>query len=501
MEKRKSLLNVSISVSTKLFLMVFVIIVKRLLIDYCGNEMNGLNALYISIINFLSVVDLGVGSAISFCMYKPVVDGNTAQVSALYYLFRKAYLIIGSINFALGLAVMPFLPYLANDYSDININIYFTYFVMLISVVLVYLFSADISLINAYKNNYITTGINSLILFVQYMLQIVALVLTRSFVWYLAARIVATLLQWVLTRGVSCKKYPDVISNRQERIDGETKSRLVKSIKAMFMHKIGHALVNTVDSVVISAFVGVTALGGYSNYTMFTTSMVGVISLLFTSLTSVIGHLCVKQEPHEVERYCSSFHLMNFVVGTVFFLGYYAIADCLVALFFSAELVAERSVSAVITINGFIQFMRYGVMTFRDASGTFYNDRWKALFEGIANIILSVILVHFIGVVGVIAATVITNLFISHIVEPYVLYKHAFHVSVKKYYLKNYCLIAVFIGALCAMNTLLRDAAEPVSALLFNGTVSVCVSAVVCGVVLIFNLKTAKRMILFFKKQ
>ncbi len=481
--------------------MVFVILVKRLLIDYCGNEMNGLNALYISIINFLSVVDLGVGSAISFCMYKPVVEGNTAQVSALYYLFRKAYLIIGSINFALGLAIMPFLPYLAKDYSNLSVNIYFTYFVMLISVVLVYLFSADISLINAYKNNYITTGINSLILFVQYMLQIVALVLTRSFVWYLIARIVATLLQWILTRGVSCKKYPDIISNKKERIDGETKSRLVKSIKAMFMHKIGYALVNTVDSVVISAFVGVTALGGYSNYTMFTTTMVGVISLIFTSLTSVVGHLCVKEKPQDVERYCSSFHLMNFVVGTVFFLGYYSIADCLIALFFSSDLVAARSISAVITINGFIQFMRYGVLTFRDASGTFYNDRWKALFEGIANIILSVIFVQFIGVVGVIAATIITNLLISHVVEPYMLYKHAFKSSVKKYCVKNYCYIAVFVAAMWLMNSVLRDHSDPVGALFFNGALSLCFSAVACGIVILFNIKNAKRMIAFFKKQ
>ena len=35
-----------------------------------------LNALYLSIIGFLSVAELGVGSAITFCMYKPIVEGD-----------------------------------------------------------------------------------------------------------------------------------------------------------------------------------------------------------------------------------------------------------------------------------------------------------------------------------------------------------------------------------------------------------------------------------------
>ena len=85
LDKRKSLINVGVSISFKLILLVGSIIVRRFLIRYVGNEINGLNSLYLSIIGFLSVAELGVGGAITFCMYKPIVERNTAKIAALYH--------------------------------------------------------------------------------------------------------------------------------------------------------------------------------------------------------------------------------------------------------------------------------------------------------------------------------------------------------------------------------------------------------------------------------
>lgn len=185
MDKKKGLLNVIISIIFKVFLLVGAIVVRRFLIQYAGEDVNGLDSLYISIIGFLSVAELGVGSAITFCMYKPIVEEDNDKVSALYRLFVKLYLIIGAIIFVAGCLLLPFLKYLAGGYAEINQNLYLTFFLTLVSVVISYMFSAKTSLINAYKNNYITTSITSSGQLVQYGLQILVLVLTRSFIWYL----------------------------------------------------------------------------------------------------------------------------------------------------------------------------------------------------------------------------------------------------------------------------------------------------------------------------
>ena len=488
MDKKRGAKNVAVSIAFRILILVADVLVRRFLIQYIGNGFNGINSLYKSILNFLAVAELGVGSAITFCMYKPIVEGDTDKVSALYGLFTKLYLIIGGIIAVVGCAIMPALPYLAKDYQSVNVNLYLTFALMLLSVVMTYMFSSKISLINAYKNNYVTTTISSLGQLLQCGLQIIVLILTKSFVWYLVCRIVAVAIQWGVTELIARRKHSVIIKNKQ-RIDDVTKQEVTKNVKAMFMHKIGGVLVNTADSIIISAFIGIVILGKYSNYTTIMVAMTGVLTLCFSPLTSVIGHMFVEENIDTAKKYHSFFHTFNFVLGVVFFLGYYSVIDYLVVfLFGGSDLKMVRAVSFIITLNYFIQFLRQATMLFRDATGTFYNDRWKPLFEGVLNIGLSIGCVYLfnyiwgaeLAVVGVIFATIITNLTICHIVEPHVLFKYAFKSGTKNYYVKNYAYILVFTAALVAMHFCTVNLSSGVASLFANGFISIALSLPIC---------------------
>lgn len=481
MDKKKGFLNVIVSIFFQIVLLVASLFTKRFLIQYIGNEVNGLHSLYTSIIGFLAVAELGVGSAITFCMYKPIVEGENQKVSALYHLFTRLYLIIGAIILICGCILMPFLKYFAKDYAELDVNLYLTFGIMLASVVLTYTFSAKTSLINAYKNNFVTTSISSIGMLLRYGLQIVVLIYTRSFIWYLICAVIAVLAQWIATELIARLSYGAIMRDRQ-RVDDELKHEIVKSVKAMFMHKIGGVLVNTADSVIISAFIGLVILGKYSNYTTIMLAMIAVINLFFTPLTSVIGHLCVEESEEAVKKYYHFFHTFNFAIGAVFFLGYYAIIDNLVTICFDATgtgiLEMEKSVSFVITLNYFIQFMRQATLLFRDATGTFYNDRWKPIVEGVLNIVLSIAFVFWFGIIGVIAATILTNIFICHVVEPHVLHKYALHERTVKYYVKNYLYIVLFAGALVALHYCMMTIEGEWLELLVNGFISVGLSMI-----------------------
>lgn len=495
MDRRKSFLNVIVSVTLKVVTLVLALLTKRFLIQFCGNEVNGLNSLYLSVVGFLAVAELGVGSAITFCMYKPIVEGDTRKVSALYRLFRNLYWGIGAIVLCGGLILTPFLHLLARDYAQLRVDLYSTFLLMLLSVVITYLFGAKTALFNAYKNNYITTAITSGGIIVQQLLQIGVLMLTGSFAWYLICRIAAALGQWLITELIARRKYGHILRNRGQVLDKASKTELTAKIRAMFMHKTGHLLVTTLNSVIISAFLGVAVLGKFSNYSMIQDSLVSVLGLGFTSLTSVIGHLYAKADKRATERYAQGFHLVNFAVGALFFLGYYAVIDNLVALLFSEELVLPKTVSFVIAVNGFVQFMRQSTVVFRDATGTFYNDRWKPLIEGLVNVALSVVLVKWIGMVGVLGATIVTNLLICHVVEPYVLYKHALDCSPAGHYVRNYGMILLFGGALCLLDRVMIDGSTQWSELLLNGLISVGIALLTYAVVAVFHVDLLKKLL------
>lgn len=491
LDKKRGIANVSVSIAFKILILVADVLVRRYLIRYIGEEINGLNSLYKSILNFLAVAELGVGSAITFCMYKPIVEGDENKVAALYRLFTKLYIIIGAVIAVVGCAVMPALPYLAKDYQTVNVNLYLTFGLMLISVVLTYTFSSKTSLINAYKNNYITSIISSVGQLLQCGLQVIVLITTRSFVWYLVCRIIAVAVQWGATEIIAAVKHKKIMRNKQS-VDAETKKAVTKSVKAMFMHKIGSVLVNTADSIIISAFIGLVVLGRYTNYTTIMVAMTSVLGLCFTPLTSVIGHMFVQEDKSTALKYHSFFHTFNFILGAIFFLGYYAVIDNLVVILYGkAELELSRIIAFVITLNYFIQFMRQSTLLFRDATGTFYNDRWKPLVEGLINIGLSILFVKVFpeeyNVVGVIVATIITNLFICHIVEPHVLHKYALKTGTKNYYIKNYAYIIGFTAALGVLHFCRVDMASQWAELFANGFIAIAVAIVPCVIAALVN--------------
>lgn len=497
MDKKIGLLNVFISIVFKLVILVTSILVKRFVIRYLGDQINGLNSLYVSILDFLSVTELGVGTAITFCMFKPIVDRDTNKVSALYHLFTKLYFIIGFVILMGGVIIMPLLRYIAKDYQESSINLRLTFGLMLISVVLTYAFSSKMSLINAYKNNFISITITSVANIVRDGLQIIALLVTRSFIWFLICKIVVNIAQWIVTEIVVRIKYHSIISNKQ-KIDSELKKELIKNIKALFMHKIGAVLVNTTDSLVISAFIGITMLGKYSNYITIMVAMMSVIVLFFNPLTSVIGHMYVGESKEQVLKYFNFFHVLNFVLGIIFFGGYYAIIDDIITILFKDGLLFSRDITFVITLNYFVQFMEQAVRLFKDATGMFYYDRWKCVYEGILNIVLSILFVLIFpqdyAVLGVIVATIITNLLICHLVEPHVLYKYAFGTRTYMYYMRNYIYMLIFVVYLIIVEYVMVHCNNLWLDLILNGCIAVAL-AIVAVLLVIFSSRDFKKSV------
>ena len=490
MDKRKSFLNVSISIGSRVILLFAALFARRLLIRYIGNEVNGLNSLYNCIIGMLAVAELGVGSAIVFSMYRPIVAGDKRQVAALYCLYRKLYRVIAGVIFAGGILVMPFLPRLIGDYESVTVDVYSTFFIMLVSVVLTYLYGAKTSLIAAHKDNYITTGILTIARLIRYGLQIASILICRSFTVYLLCLIAETLIMWALTEAAVRRRHGGIIGMK-EAVDRETKSEIVRNVRAMFMHKIGNMLVNTIDSLIISGFIGVAVLGKYSNYTVIAGIITSIIVLFFTPLTSVVGHLCAGGDREKSRKYFEYFYCLNYILGVIFYMGYYAVIDDIVTICFGAGLEVSRAIAFIITVNEFTRFMRKTPLLFRDASGAFYYDRWKPIAEGLGNLALSLLFVQIFPreyrIVGVIAATIITTLLICDIVDPFVVFKHVFAASPAGFYIRNYCFTGLFVCALAAATFLRTEGRNPAAGFLINGFKSVIISACVIGTAAAFD--------------
>lgn len=442
MYKTKAYRNILTSVLYKVLILIVGLITRRYMVNILGDEITGIYSLFISILGFLAVAELGIGSAIVFSMYKPISDGDIDKVSALYHLYKKIYLIIFLVINLVGLIITPFLPVLASGFT-IGKEIYFTYILFLVSTSISYLYAYKSSFINAHMDNHITNSIRSIFQIVELVVQVFIIIWLESFIIFLAVHLISNISQWIATNYIFSKRYKHLTNNNKELSPLLTKEVKDKT-KAMFYHKVGGLLVNTMDSLIISAFIGVNVLGKYSNYVLIITSMIGILSLVFTSIVTVLGHAFAKFTKNILNTQFKKIYLVNFLMGMIFFLGFFSVSEELIKILFNDKVVLESELVIIMTLNYFIQFMRLTVLSFKDASGTFYQDRYKPIVEGVTNLFLSLLFVYFWGLPGVLIATIITNLMIAHTIEPFVLYKYGFEMNPKKYYIHHYLGMLLF---------------------------------------------------------
>ncbi len=477
MNKNKTFLNLTISFGTQAVYLVLAIIVRRFLIAETGNDINGMNQLFLSITSTISIVELGIGAGIIFCMFEPIAKAENDKISALYYLFKRVYLIIGILVAVIGLAIMPILPKLAGEFEVTN-EIYICYIVNLAATFLPYLFSYKQHLINAFKDGYVSSIITFIGMSVQYALQLMFLVMFQSFLLYLVAKVVGVLLQWIFSN-IFVKKYEYITGNKM-KLDPETATKTMKNIKAMFVHKVGDVLINTADSLVISACISVSVLGYYSNYLSLSSALYNLIVLFFAPLTSIIGNVYVTKPKSETKNYMDFFHTFNFIVGLVFYLGFYAVIDNTITMFYGDGLLLERVFVKFFTIKLFVHYLKQAVATFRDSTGSYRYDQWRPALQGFVNLALNLILVRFMGLLGIIVATIVTELLISSIVEPYILYKKMLDSSPKKYYIKNTVFISIFTCMIFLFDTAMPFSFEnEFLTILVKGFISIGISATI----------------------
>ena len=150
--------NIVTSVVNKLIIMLSNFIMRTVLIRYLGEVYLGLDSLFVSILQILSLSELGLSSAMVYVMYKPLAENDTPTICALLNLYRKVYRYIALAMTVLGLAVTPFLPLIIKKDLPDDVNLYALFFINLGNTVLSYLMFAYRSLLLTADQKYSTNN-------------------------------------------------------------------------------------------------------------------------------------------------------------------------------------------------------------------------------------------------------------------------------------------------------------------------------------------------------
>lgn len=445
MRVRKSLRNIVVTFTLQCLSILISFFARQYFITRLGAGYLGLNGIFDNVLSMLSLAELGFSTAFMFALFKPIADDDRGRIRILMSYFRKVYNIVGMVVFAAGLAVIPFLHlFIRTDISFSNVILY--YILYLAAVSLTYLFSYKKTLLVAYQDKYITSIITYSVFCVLNAAQVFLLYLTGSYTLFLTAVIVSNLAEGLIVNAVSDKKFSFIKEKCTEPIPREDKAFIAKNVRALFIHRIGGVVINGTDNIVISAFVGLTQVGVYSNYLLIINAINLIVNQVFTGISASVGDLGTRDEKARYYQvYCVGLYINALLFVSITVVLWFVIGD-FISVWIGAPYVLDRTVLALILANFFINGMRRITATYREAQGLYWYDRYKPIAESVINLGISIALAKSIGMAGVFIGTLVSLIITSFWVEPYVLYKYGFSRSLRQYFKKylRYCLIGVF---------------------------------------------------------
>ena len=157
---------------------------RKVFVMVLTTEYLGLNGVFSNVLSLLSLSELGIGSAITYSLYKPLAEGDQEQVASLMAVYRRVYWAVGVLIILLGGALTPFLPLLIRDMPDIP-HIYLIYMIFVLNSALSYFYAYKQSLIGADQRQYIITTCHGLLHLAASVVQMALLWLTRNYFVYL----------------------------------------------------------------------------------------------------------------------------------------------------------------------------------------------------------------------------------------------------------------------------------------------------------------------------
>lgn len=485
MRSKSSAKNLVVALIGQAFGLIISFIARIIFVKFLSDEYLGLNGLFTNLLTMLSLVELGVGSALVYSLYKPLADGDNEKVKSLMDLYRKAYNIIGGVVLIIGILFIPFYRYLISEVPSIS-HLDFIYILFVLNTAISYFYSYKRSLIICDQKRYIATIYRYVFYFLLNVFQIIVLFLTHNYILYLITQVVFTWLENICISIKADRMYPYLKDKNIKKLDKKELNTISKNVRAMLFHKIGGVVVNSTDNILISKLVGLIAVGMYSNYYLITSALDTITAQFFNAITASVGNLGACTNSKKVKETFNTTFFLNYLIYGVITVCLLILFNPFIEVWLGKKYLFDFSVVLVITICFYLKGIRKTCLTYRDALGLFWHDRYKPIIESIINLVASIILGIKYGVLGIFMGTIISTVTTSLWIEPYVLYKYYFKENIIDYLYRfiKYTLVVV-LTYLIVQKIVILISINGILGLLIKGVVSLILSILIMTIVFI----------------
>ena len=258
---------------------------------------------------------------------------------------------------------------------------------------------------------------------------------------------------------------------------------------------------NSLDNLVISAYIGLTTITIYGNYYLVIKSAHDVMASITTAISGVVGNAVAKEN---VESNYDDMMMFSFMylciasIGTAVMLCDY---QPLMHLWMKGKLLFPMYMVVLFCAYFFFLCINDIRSVYYQACGLWWEGRYRSIAEALSNLILNVLLGKFLGVAGIVLATLFSIVFINFGYGGTIIHKYYFKgISPVKFYVYHiYYAIVTALGCVICYKICSLITVPYLLQLFANGLICVAVMSLVL-LICYFKLDVFKKSVSFIKK-
>lgn len=427
---------------------------RKVFFEYLGSEFVGLDTTVVSLLGFLNLAELGIGTSVSFFLYKPIFENDTESIRRIVTLQGWLYRRVAFLIVVLSCILMFFFP---KFFASSTLPIGYAYAVFLVSlfgVILSYVCNYNQIILSADQKTYKVTRINQ---GVQAIFKIILIVLlprvSSPITLYLAVNLLTAIVGCIVLQKVINKEYPWQKNRHYKgKLLLKEYGAIITKTKQAFVHQIGVVVLGQFSPIIMYAFTSLTVIAYYGNYLLIVNKIAQLINTVFGSTGAAVGNLVASRDKERMMQVFWELFDSRFCLAWIVLFVLYFTIEPFICIWLGKEYVLDKTVLFLLLLLYSISLTRSAVDLFKNGFGMFA-DIWAPLSETVINISLSVSLGYIWGIEGVLIGVIISQIIIVCIWRPYYVFKSGFHIPVARYFLPvifRYTLIALDYILLCA---------------------------------------------------
>ena len=402
MKSKVTLINIISSLTLQVVTVISGFIIPKIILTNFGSSVNGLVSSLNQFLSYITLIEGGITGVVLANLYKPLVDHDDKKISAVLVTAKKFFNKIGYLFIAYSMGVAVVYPILSKEGFSWPFVASLTV-VLSLNLLIQYLFSLSFRvLLQADKKLYVIS-------FTQIVITVCNIVCA-----FLSVKIYPSIHLLKLLTGLLYIIQPLVYGyfvKKHYSIDWNTEpdDSLLKERWNGFAINCAAFIHNSTDITILTIFTGLTTVSIYGVYTLVTNGLNGLFAAVFRAIAPTVGQAYAKGDEHELNKKLDLFEFITFI--SVYFC--FTLSGLLITPFVQLYTNGITDVDYIQPIFGVLIVMAEGLYLIKEphldlsySANKFKELSVPAFVEAGINILVSIILVHKLGLIGVAIGTI-----------------------------------------------------------------------------------------------